>query len=353
MDIDRFILVNQPAWIRLSQLVVVARRPKRLAPGELDELVTLYQQVSAHLSHARAYYADPGLTARLTALVAQANAVIYSRGRGRPLRATGRFFAETFPAAVWHSRRFVGVAALLLVVPAVAMAIWFAQSSAVRELVLPPEVEEAALESQFEDYYSSQAAEQFAGQVFINNIQVSFFAFALGILLCIPTALLLVYNGVNVGVWAGFFADIGHLGKFFGLILPHGLLELTAVCIAAAGGLRLGWAVIAPGDRTRRQALAEEGRRAVVIVLGLICTFSAAAIIEAIVTPSGLPTSVRVGIGVAVELAFIAYIVSRGRVAEAAGLTGLLGEERALEIGELIEQRVVIPGDERARAGTG
>ena len=342
MDIDGFIVTNQPAWSRLSQLVVVARRPKRLAPGELDELIHLYQRVSAHLSHARAYYADPGLTARLTALVAQANAVIYSKGRGRPVHAIGRFFTDTFPAAVWHSRRFVLVSALLLLVPAAAMGVWFANSTAVQDLLLPPEVEAAALEAQFEDYYSSQAAEQFAGQVFLNNIQVSFLAFAGGILLCVPTAILLVNNGISVGVWAGFFAEIGHLGKFFGLILPHGLLELTAVFIAAAAGLRLGWAVIAPGDRTRSTALAEEGRRSVVIVIGLIFVFSVAAVIEAIVTPSGLPTAVRVGIGLAVELVFLAYIASRGRLAETRGLTGLLGEERRQEIDALMDQRVSV-----------
>jgi uncharacterized membrane protein SpoIIM required for sporulation len=339
MDIDGFIVTNQPAWIRLSQLVVVARRPKRLAPGELDELIHLYQRVSAHLSHARAYYADPGLTARLTSLVANANAVIYSKGRGRPLRAAGRFFADSFPAAVWFGRRFVGVAALLLLVPAAAMAIWFANSDAVQDLVLPPEVEAAALEAEFEEYYSSQAAEQFAGQVFINNIQVSFLAFAGGILLCVPTALLLAYNGLSVGIWAGFFAEIAHLGKFFGLILPHGLLELTAVFIAAAAGLQLGWAVIAPGDRTRARALADQGRRSVVIVIGLVFVFSAAAVIEAIVTPSGLPTAVRVGIGLAVETVFLAYLASRGRMAEARGLTGILGEEHRLEVEALMTQR--------------
>jgi uncharacterized membrane protein SpoIIM required for sporulation len=338
MDIDGFIVTNQPAWSRLSQLVVVARRPRRLAPGELDELVHLYQRVSAHLSHARAYYADPGLTARLTSLVAQANAVIYSKGRGRPLHAAGRFFTDTFPAAVWHSRRFVAVAALLLLVPATAVAIWFANSSAVQDLVLPPEVEAAGLEAEFEDYYSSQAADQFASQVFINNIRVSFMAFAGGILLCVPTALLLAYNGVSVGIWAGFFAEVGHLGKFFGLILPHGLLELTAVFIAAAAGLQLGWAVIAPGDRTRSKALAEEGRRSVVIVIGLVFVFSAAAAIEAIVTPSGLPTAVRVGVGLAVVLVFLAYIASRGRLAESRGLTGLLGEERRHDIDALMDQ---------------
>jgi hypothetical protein len=115
------------------------------------------------------------------------------------------------------------------------------------------------------------------------------------------------------------------------------------VFIAGAAGLKLGWAVIAPGDRTRPQALAEEGRRSVVIIIGLVLIFVAAAIIEAIVPPSGLPTAVRVGIGVAVEAVFVAYIASRGRAAEAAGITGLLGEERQAEIDALMEQRVAVP----------
>jgi uncharacterized membrane protein SpoIIM required for sporulation len=342
MDIDRFIVTNQPAWGRLAQLVARARRPKRLDPTELDELIQLYQRVSAHLSHAHAYYDDPGLNATLTGLVAQANAVIYSRGRGRPVRAVGRFLTETFPAAVWTNRRFVLVAALLTLVPATVVGIWVSTSDAVLELAIPPEVQDAAEEA-FEDYYSSQAAEHFGTQVATNNIRVSIVVFVLGILLCVPAAFVLALNGVNVGVWAGFFAERGNLDKFFGLILPHGLLELTAVFIAGAAGLKLGWAIIAPGDRTRAQALAEEGRRSVVIIIGLILIFIAAAVIEAIVTPSGLPTSVRIGIGVAVEAVFVAYIASRGRAAEAAGITGLLGEERRAEIDALMEQRVAVP----------
>jgi uncharacterized membrane protein SpoIIM required for sporulation len=342
MDIDRFIVTNQPAWGRLAQLVVNARRPKRLDPAELDELIQLYQRVSAHLSHARAYYDDPGLNAMLTSLVARANAMIYSKGRGRPARAVGRFLTETFPAAVWTNRRFVLVAALLTLVPAAAVGVWVSSSDAVLELAIPPEVQDAA-ETAFEDYYSSQAAEHFGTQVAVNNIRVSIVVFALGILLCVPAALVMVINGVNVGVWAGFFAERGNLDKFFGLILPHGLLELTAVFIAGAAGLKLGWAIIAPGDRTRPQALAEEGRRSVVIVIGLILVFISAAVIEAVVTPSGLPTAVRIGIGVAVEAVFLAYIASRGRAAEAAGITGLLGEERRAEIEALMEQPVAGP----------
>src|SRR5947207_1658854 len=79
MDLDRFIVRNSGAWTRLEELTARARRSgtRPLGPAEVDELVALYQRTSAQLSHARTYYEHPGLTARLTTLVAAANAAIY------------------------------------------------------------------------------------------------------------------------------------------------------------------------------------------------------------------------------------------------------------------------------------
>ena len=165
--------------------------------------------------------------------------------------------------------------------------------------------------------------------MYTNNIKVAGLAFAGGILLCIPTALLLITNGASLGQAAGVFAAAGQSAKFYGLILPHGLLELTSVIIAGAAGLRLGWAVIDPGDRPRAIAIAEEGRRSVVLVLGVILTLLIAGIIEGFVTGSALPTAVRVGIGVAVEVAFLVYAVLLGRSAAGAGFSGALSEGRS------------------------
>ena len=114
--------------------------------------------------------------------------------------------------------------------------------------------------------------------------------------------------------------------KFWGLILPHGLLELTAVFIAGGAGLRLGWTLIDPGDRLRRVAIVEEGRRALVVVLGLIVVFATAGTIEGFVTGSSLPTWARLGIGIAGEAALLTYLFARGRKAATAGFTGALGE---------------------------
>ncbi|HEU5115522.1 MAG TPA: stage II sporulation protein M, partial [Isosphaeraceae bacterium] len=103
---------------------------------------------------------------------------------------------------------------------------------------------------------------------------------------------------------------------------PHGLLELTAVFVAAGTGLRLGWTLIDPGPRTRRAALAEEGRSAVGMAIGLALVLFVSGAIEGFVTPSALPTWARIGIGVTVELAFLAYVYVLGGRAVRAGETG-------------------------------
>ncbi len=329
VPLDAFLARNQPQWDRLA---VLSKRASagvsRLAAWEIDELVRLHQRVSSQLSFARTYYADEALTAHLSRLVAASGAVVYGT-RPKTLRAVGRFFTTTFPAAVWHCRAFVGVAAALFFVPALAMGVWLANSPRAVDAVGTPALRQAYVDRDFEDYYSSAPAAAFATEVTTNNIQVGFLAFAGGILLCVPTVLLLVYNGANVGVPAGLFAAAGQNAKFYGLILPHGLLELTAVTVAGAAGLRLGWTLIDPGDRPRGRALAEEGRRAVVLVLGLVLTFGVAGTIEGFVTGSRLPTAVRVGIGLAVETAFLLGVGVLGREAAAKGFTGRLDERPA------------------------
>jgi uncharacterized membrane protein SpoIIM required for sporulation len=315
VDLDRYITEHRPAWDRLGYLSRRGRRrPQRLSPAELDELVQLYQRVSGHLSFARVAYADAGLTALLTRLVADANAVIY--GARRPARAAVRdFVLVTFPGAVWRIRHFVLVAAAFTLLPAFAVGAWIANSDAALEASGPEAVRAAYVEEDFEAYYSSEPASQFAAQVTFNNIQVSITAFAVGILGCVGTAGILAFNGANVGVAGGLFHAVGEWERFWGLILPHGLLEISAVIIAGGAGLRLGWTLIDPGDRPRVEALTEEGRRSVVVVLGLVGAFVVAGLIEGFVTGSPLPTWARVGIGVIVWVAFATYIVRCGRTA--------------------------------------
>ncbi len=173
MDVDSYIRTNQPVWARLDELTArAARGVGRLSAAELDELVKLYLRVSTHLSYARTYYRDPALTASLTGRVARSNAVVYGT-RSRTLRAVGRFFAVSFPAALWHVRHYVLVSVALLFVPALAFGVWVANSPTALEATGPAAVREAYVQEDFEDYYSSAPAAAFASQVFTNNVRVA------------------------------------------------------------------------------------------------------------------------------------------------------------------------------------
>jgi uncharacterized membrane protein SpoIIM required for sporulation len=323
VDRDTFVERHAASWDRLAELVGRGH----LSAAESDELVRLYLRASSHLATARRRYRDPELLLHLNGLVARANARVHG-ARHRTLHGVRLAVTRTFPAAVWELRRAIGLATAVFLVVFGATTAWIATSPAALDVAIPPEVRDAYLAEDFANYYSSQPAGQFATLVFTNNARVGILAFASGIAFAVPTLAVLAYNALNVGVAAGAFHAAGRASLFWGLILPHGLLELTAIFVAAGTGLRLGWALVAPGDRTRGAALAEEARRAIVVVLGLVVVFLVAGLLEAFVTPSPLPTWARVGTGVVVEIAFLAYVVGFGREAAAHGWTGALGEAR-------------------------
>ncbi len=313
MDIDAFVVRNQGAWFRLSQLTDQARKPRSLSPDQLDEMVQLYQRTSAHLADARVTYAgDRALVGRLTLLVTDAHSVLYSQRDVELNRSLREFATVTFPRAVWGIRWFVIAGALLTLVPWAVLNVWLAISPRAVRATGPDALRDEYIHGSFADYYRSDSASAFANEVFWNNVRVAILAFALGILVCVVTALLLAYNGANVGVAGGLFTNVGEWQKFWGLILPHGLLELSAVIVAGAAGLRIGWTVIDPGARTRSAALGEEGRRAGTVLMGLVVAFLLAAMVEAFVTGQPWPAAIRVGIGVVVFLLFWGWTIAFG-----------------------------------------
>lgn len=174
----------------------------------------------------------------------------------------------------------------------------------------------------YEAYYSSHPATSFAAQVWTNNAQAAALCLVLGAFLCLPVVAVLLLNMVNIGVGIGLMASAGRLDTFLGLLVPHGLPELTAVFVAAGTGLRLGWTVIDPGPRRRRDALAQEGRAALGMALGLALVLLVSGVIEAFVTPSSLPTWARITIGTTAEAAFLVYVYAVGGRAARAGRTG-------------------------------
>lgn len=320
-----YVAAHRQEWARLERLLGQARRPRRLTGAEVDELVDLYQRTATHLSVVQSGGRDPVLVGRLSSLVARARGVV-AGGRQPLWRDVARFLREDFPAVCYRTRWWwLGTAAAFLLV-STAYGVFIAHSPAAQLAVAPPEVVKRLVQKDFAGYYSSAPAQDFTSRVFTNNVYVAAQSILFGVLL-LPVVYVLYVNALNVGVAGGLMAANGRTGEFFGLILPHGMLELTAVFVASGLGLKLGWTVVDPGGRTRTQGLAEEGRALVVGALGLAVLLLVSGLIEGFVTPSGLPTWLRIGIGALAEAGFLAWVFVLGRRAANAGVTGDLRDD--------------------------
>nr|WP_234901683.1 stage II sporulation protein M [Mycolicibacterium fluoranthenivorans] len=311
-------MAHRASWDRLELLLT---RRRALTGAEVDELVDLYQRVSTHLSMVRSSSADPVLIGRLSGLVARARSVV--TGAHAPLWSElVRFWTVSFPVVAYRSWRWWLGTAVAFFVVAVVIGAWVAGSPEVRASIGTPAELEQLINHDFAAYYSENPAGSFGLQVWVNNSWVAAQCIGFAILLGIPIPYVLFQNALNVGVSGGLMFGAGKADVLLGLLIPHGLLELTAVFLAAAVGMRLGWTVIAPGDRPRGQVLAEQGRAVVAVAVGLVVVLLISGLIEALVTPSPLPTFLRIGIGVAAEIAFLTYIVYFGRKAVRAGESG-------------------------------
>jgi len=318
VDVDAFVLAHRATWDRLEQLV---KRRRKLTGAEVDELVDLYQRVSTHLSMVRSSSTDGVLVGRLSGLVARARAAV--TGAHAPLWSEfARFWTVSFPVVAYRSWRWWAGSAVAFFFVTTIIALWVAHSPEVQANLLTPSEIEELVNHDFASYYSENPAGSFALRVWVNNSWVAAQCIGFAILLGVPIPYVLFENAANLGATAGFMFQAGKGDVFLGLLTPHALLELTAVFLAAAAGMRLGWSVVSPGDRPRGQVLAERGRAVVSVAVGLVAVLFVSGLIEALVTPSPLPTFVRIAIGVAAEVAFLGYIVHFGRKAVRAGETG-------------------------------
>ncbi|GGZ98487.1 stage II sporulation protein M [Streptomyces echinoruber] len=323
MDLDVFVSAHRAEWDRLDTLL----HRRRLTGAEADELIALYQRTATHLSLIQSSAPDPQLTGRLSQLVARARSTVTGTRRAS-WRDVARFLTHGFPAAVYRTRRWWIPTALLSTAIAALFGWWIGTHPEVQSAIAAPtELRQLTRPGgEYETYYSSHPAAAFAAQVWTNNARAAAMCLVLGVFLGLPVLWILFQNVLNLGIGLGLMSAAGRLDTFLGLVLPHGLLELTAVFVAAGTGLRLGWTLIDPGPRPRRTALAEEGRVAVGMAIGLALVLFVSGAIEGFVTPSGLPTWARIGIGVLAELAFLAYVYVLGGRAARAGDTGDVDE---------------------------
>ena len=309
MDVDSFIRTHRADWERLDALSRRAGAELKTDGGaHISEAITLYLKASTDLTEARARYTDPQLVGYLNELVARGRQAVYS---ARPTTTRGflTLFGARYRAEIRRTIPFIAVMAGLLLVVVLSSWAWIVWSPAARAGAIPPEAQDAIRQFSGGRAPDLGPAPALSSEILFNNVIVAFNAFALGITAGIGTLLVVMQNALLLGVLAGAYQVAGKGGAFWAVILPHGLLELTAICIAAGAGLRMGWSIIDPGDLRRGAALAAAARGAVIVVVGVIPAFVIAACIEGFITGTSLPDPLEIGIGVVATVAYVAFLI--------------------------------------------
>ena len=323
---DDFVARYQAEWAALEHWLDQRARPARAdrrAQGveALDDIdfAAAYRRACQHLAIARRRGYSPLVQQRLEALMQRGHDVLY-RPPGLRLRRVLDFFSGGLPRLVRRNARFVWIAAVLFFVPFVLMA-WLLQSHPELAHSVMPQDELAKIERMYDPADARHALGREGGsnlQMFgfyvFNNVSIAFRAFASGLLVGVGTIYVLLMNGVLLGTIAGHLTVIGYGGPFWRFVSGHSGPELMSVVLAGAAGLRIGWALVAPGRLGRRQALVEAAGDGAQLALGCFGLLVLAAFIEAYWSSIGwMPSSVKFGVGGTLWAAIVLWLWRGGR----------------------------------------
>jgi uncharacterized membrane protein SpoIIM required for sporulation len=302
-------------WRELTNLLDRADRGglNALTVEEVKRICRLYRHVTIDLSRARADGGDPELVQYLNTLAARAHGGVY-RSERVDIGPLFTFMFRGFPALVRRHWRPVLTSTAVFALTMLASFLAVVRQPELAYSLFDEQIveyENVRLENQHGEYrgnftFDVSSSPFVAAFIIGNNVKVAVFAFASGALLCLPGVLLMAYNGRMLGTLTGLVWNHGFFLDFYSLILTHGVLELTAICISGGAGLMLGWAVIAPGPLPRRDALRQAAGAAFGLLAGSALLLIVAGLIEAYVTPH-FPQPVRWSVSAASALFLAGY----------------------------------------------
>ncbi len=319
MELSDFVEVHRPHWEKLEALLARAESAglKKLTLSEAQGLSKLYRKASSDLLWVRSRAGSVEVSGYLNDLVGRAYALTYPGPKPR-LKDAGRFVTHGFPELLKAEWRAVAASFFLFFAGSGFgyLGIVFDPQAApylvpADHLSLDP-TERAANEQSNEGASTGEQA-AFSSFLFTHNIQVAFLAFALGLTAGIGTAILMFANGLMLGSLAAVYSAKSLTGWFWAWILPHGIPEITAICIAGAGGLVLARALVAPQGLERRVALRKEGKVALQLLLGTLLLFVFAGLIEGTVSqihPPRLSVAFKLTFALVVGAGVYAYLGS-------------------------------------------
>jgi uncharacterized membrane protein SpoIIM required for sporulation len=305
-------------WIKHTENKRAKRERSKPALEAMD-VPARYRELCQHLALARDRQYSADLIERLSRLALAGHQALYG-ARSRGLERVWQFLRAGFPRAVRRELRFVALAALLFFGPLLTLTLAVPRHPEFAYVVVPARV----LDSVQEMYGQATKAlgrkreadtdvAMFGFYIF-NNVRIGFQTFAGGLAFGLGAIFYLLYNGIFIGAITGHIIHSGLATNFFSFTSGHSAFELGAICLSGAAGLKLGFALLAPGRLRRTAALRASAAQAMPIVVGLAGMLLIAAGIEAFWSPrTFLPPPVKYAVGATLWLLLLLYFIFAGR----------------------------------------
>jgi uncharacterized membrane protein SpoIIM required for sporulation len=318
VNASRFRQAHGPDWERLERIVgrAEARSLRALDDDDLLAFPLLYRTTLSSLSVARETSLDRALVDCLEQLCTRAYFQLYGPTRSAWSQMRD-FFARDWPLAVQALWRETLAAVFLTAAGAVVAYLLIRSDPSWFYALIPqelaggrdPSASAATLRGTIYDRQDKLLA-TFATYLFTHNAQVSIFAFALGFAFAIPTAMLLLYNGLMLGAFLAVFVPKGLGVGFTGWLFIHGTTELFAIALAGAAGFRIGTAVAFPGRLSRMDAAVAAGRLAATAMVGVVIMLGLAGLLEGVGRQTIVTDGARFAIGGSMLVGWLVYFYS-------------------------------------------
>jgi len=309
-----FILAKEQQWRDLSSIVDQVRMSglKSLPHQDLLRFGSLYRRACSDLAYTRSQKATPGLIDYLNQLVGITHGLLYTGDQEKSgIGAIWKFYLVDFPAVAQKRAAFIWAAVGITIIGALIAYFLILSNPKTTSLFIPEAFKSSvdAWKKGFADHGDISAGDGaiFSASLMTHNTQVGIVAFATGVTVVMPPVLLFG-NGTMLGALVAVVAPTGKLMAMWAGLLPHGVCELSAIFICGAAGMLLGWAIIAPGELTRRDALLVCGRDAITLMLGTIPLFIIAGIFEANVSHSSLPRELKFALAIFQLILLLYYL---------------------------------------------
>lgn len=312
---DKFVLRRRDEWARLE--VLLAGSGVSDEGARLEELGWRYRDTAADLAVARRDFPTDPTTRYLNHLVERAHRQVYGQ-RKRGVAAIRHFYRVDFPCLFRGTFRYTATAFGIVAVGFILAYLATFVRPPLAESFVPGGSGVIDTIKQGRTWFDTPPAERPFVSSFImtNNIRVSLLCYAGGVLAGMPTVLVLLQNGLQIGSIAGLTQVYGIHGALWSFVAAHGFLELSVIFISGGAGLHVAHAIVRPGLRSRREAVALAGRSAALLACGCAPLLVIAGTLEGFVSPSDLPGGLKLMIGLATGVILYTYLWFGGRMSE-------------------------------------